>query len=521
MAECTKDAATRKPDEAALIDERATVTWAQLDERVNRAINGLRAADLQPDDVVAVLCGNRNELFEASLACMHTSLIIVPVNWHWVTDELEYVLHDSGAKAIIVEDAYLDTALEALGRLGAAVPVRVLVGDEVALPSGFVAWDDLLDASDAEEPPDQTTGGPMFYTSGTTGFPKGVRGSLTRTGELAGLWQLVGGSICGMLGLPTDGVTLLDGPAYHSAQWAFSFGPLIGATSTVVMRQKFDAAATLATIDRYGVTNLHLVPTQMSRLLKLPDAVKSSFDGSSLVTVMHGAAPCPKEVKAAMLEWWGPVVAEYYGGTEGGFLTVATGQDWVDKPGTLGQKTFMADLRIADDDFNELPPGESGQIWFRSTLGSDFEYHNAEEKTASAHRDGWGTLGDIGYLDEDGSLFMSDRRIDMIISGGVNIYPAEIEGVLAGHPKVVDAAVFGIPDDEFGEQVKGAVELADGVEPSDGLEAELIAYCREHLAGYKAPRSIDIHEHLPRQPTGKLYKRLLRDPYWADTGRLI
>jgi len=521
MAELTKDAAARKPDEAALIDERATVTWGQLDDRVNRAINGLRGADLHPDDVVAILCGNRNELFEASLACMHSSFVIVPVNWHWVADELEYVLRDSGAKALVVEDAYLDTALEALERVGAAVSVRVLVGDEASLPAGFVAWDELLATAPCDEPDAQTTGGPMFYTSGTTGFPKGVRGALTRTGEVAGLWQLVAGSICDFLHLPVDGVTLLDGPAYHSAQWAFSFSPLIGRASTIVMRQKFDAAATLAAIDGRGVTNLHLVPTQMSRLLKLPDAVRSGFDGSSLVTVMHGAAPCPKEVKAAMLEWWGPVVAEYYGGTEGGFLTVATGQDWLDRPGTLGQKTWMVDLRVADDDFNELPAGESGQIWFRSVLGSDFEYHNAKDKTESAHRDGWGTLGDIGYLDVDGYLFMSDRRIDMIISGGVNIYPAEIEGVLSGHPAVVDAAVFGIPDDEFGEQVKAAVELADGVESSPELEAELIAYCREHLAGYKAPKSIDVHEHLPRQPTGKLYKRLLRDPYWADAGRSI
>jgi long-chain acyl-CoA synthetase len=278
----------------------------------------------------------------------------------------------------------------------------------------------------------------------------------------------------------------------------------------------------LELIDRYGVTNMHLVPTQFIRLLKLPDPVKDAFDGSSLVSVAHGAAPCPIEVKRGMLDWWGPVVAEYYGGTEGGFLTSITGPEWLEHPGSLGKETTMTELIIVKDDGTRAGPNEPGQIYFKSKIGSDFEYHNAPEKTADAHLEpGVGTLGDIGYVDEDGYLYLSDRKIDMIISGGVNIYPAEIEGVLVGHPAVQDAAVFGIPDDEMGEQVKAAVELVDGAEPSDELAQEIIAHVRQHLAGYKAPKTIDFESELPRHPTGKLYKRLLRDPYWEGIDRRI
>ena len=362
----------------------------------------------------------------------------------------------------------------------------------------------------------------MFYTSGTTGFPKGVRSVLTTVGQDPALFDLIAQSFSGLLGLPRDGVTLLEGPAYHSAQWVFSIFPLLGMGSTLVMRHKFDAAELIDLIDRYAVTNLHLVPTQFSRMLKLSDAVRSGFVGSSLVTVMHGAAPCPVAVKRQMLDWWGPVVSEYYGGTEGGFLTTITGEEWLARPGSLGKQTSMVELMIVAEDGHRCVANEAGQIYFRNLMGSDFEYHKAPEKTAAAHLEpGVGTLGDIGYLDDDGYLFMSDRKIDMIISGGVNIYPAEIEAVLVAHPSVADAAVFGIPDDEMGEQVKAAVELIEGAVASDELAAELIAHVREHLAGYKAPKTVDFEDALPRHPTGKLYKRLLRDPYWEGAGRTI
>lgn len=521
MARLTAAIAQRKGDVPALVDEFGELNWCSFDERINRVIHGLRAAGLNSGDTLALMCGNRREYFEVTVAAMHAGMIIVPVNWHWVAAELAYVIEDSDAVAFIVEDRYADVAVEACADAQAAgCPVRIVIGDHV--PVGFEGYEDVLARSDPSEPEDQTSGGPMFYTSGTTGFPKGVRSALTATGNDLAIVDLVAQASMGMLQVPTDGVTLLEGPAYHSAQWGLSVLPLLGAASTIVMRHRFDPAELLDLVDRYQVTNMHLVPTQFIRLLKLPDDVRARFDGSSLAIVIHGAAPCPIDVKQRMLDWWGPVVMEYYGGTEGGFLTIITGEEWLARPGSLGKATAMTELLIVDDDGVPCGVGESGQIYFASRMGADFEYHKAPEKTEAAHRaPGVGTLGDIGYLDDEGYLFMSDRKIDMIISGGVNIYPAEIEGVLVGHPAVADAAVFGIPDDEMGEQVKAAVELVDGRSASDDLAAELIAFVRESLAGYKAPKTIDFEERLPRHPTGKLYKRLLRDPYWEGSGRTI
>ncbi len=513
--------AGRKGDEPALVDDTGSITWAELDARTNRVVHAARAAGLVPGDTVALMCGNRREFFEVTVAAMHAGLVVVPVNWHWVADELGYVLADSDAAALVVEGRYADVAAEACrDRRTAGCATRIVIGDPV--PDGFQRYEDLLAAADATEPDGQSSGGPMFYTSGTTGFPKGVRSGLTATGNDLSLVELVAQAADGMLGIPSDGVTLLEGPAYHSAQWALSVFPLLGAASTVVMRHSFDAAELLGLVDRHGVTNVHLVPTQFIRLLKLPEDIRARFDGGSLVSVVHGAAPCPIDVKQRMLDWWGPVVTEYYGGTEGGFLTVITGEEWLERPGSLGRATALAELLIVDDDGGACAPGDQGQIYFSSRIGIDFEYHKAPEKTEAAHlAPGIGTLGDVGYLDEAGYLFLSDRKIDMIISGGVNIYPAEIEGVLVGHPAVADAAVFGIPDDEMGEQVKAAVELVDGRTGSAELAAELVAHVRGSLAGYKAPRSVDFVDRLPRHPTGKLYKRLLRDPYWEGTGRTV
>ncbi len=521
MAQITAAIAARKGSEPALVDESGSTTWAAFDERINRLIHALRAHGLAPGDTIALMAGNRREFFEVTAAAMHGSWVVVPVNWHWVADELAYVLDDSDAKVLIVDDRFLDVALVAVADDRAArCPLRIAMADDP--PAGFVAYEAVLASGDPAEPAEQGSGGPMFYTSGTTGFPKGVRSSITTVGQDPALVDLVSQAFVGMMAIPKDGVTLLEGPAYHSAQFVFSVFPLLGAGSTVVMRHKFEAAELLRLIDEHGVTNIHLVPTQFSRMLKVPAPVREAFDGSSLVTVMHGAAPCPPEIKRQMLAWWGPVVAEYYGGTEGGFLTMISGEEWLARPGSLGRATGMVDLFIVAEDGHECVAGEAGQIYFKNKMGSDFEYHKAPEKTAAAHRaPGVGTLGDIGYLDDDGYLFMSDRKIDMIISGGVNIYPAEIESVLATHDAVADAAVFGIPDDEMGEQVKAAVELVEGVEPSDELAAALIAHVRAHLAGYKAPKTVDFEAHLPRHPTGKLYKRLLRDPYWEGSGRTI
>ena len=521
MAHITRAIAERKGEGPALVDETGRTSWAEFDARVNRVVNGFRSRGLRQGDTVALLCGNRREFFEVMVAVMHAGLVVVPVNWHWVAEELAYVIDDSDATALVVDGRFAAVAAEACRDARTSTCVNRFVTDG-SPPEGFEDYETFLAEASSEEPDEQISGGVMFYTSGTTGFPKGVRSAATQVGLEPGFVELLAKGVSTMLQVPEDGITLLDGPAYHSAQWACSVLPLLGAASTVVMRHRFDPAETLRVIDEYSVTNTHLVPTQFSRLLKLPEEVRAVFDGSSLITVLHGAAPCPVAVKQKMLDWWGPVITEYYGGTEAGFLTFISGEEWLARPGSLGRHTPICELMIMADDGHRCEAGEEGQIYFRNLLGSDFEYHKAPEKTAAAHLEpGVGTLGDVGYLDDDGYLFLSDRKIDMIISGGVNIYPAEIEAVLVDHPAVADAAVFGIPDEEMGEQVKAAVELVDGVGPSDELAAELIAHSRRHLAGYKAPKTVDFAERLPRQPTGKLYKRLLRDPYWEGSGRQI
>jgi long-chain acyl-CoA synthetase len=513
--------AAEQPDRPALVDEHGTTTWAELDERVNRAVDALHGLGLATHDTVALMSGNRRELFEVFAAAANGGWLVVPVNWHWVADEVAHVIEDSDSVALLVDERYLDVAVAARADERTAGCTRWIVLGSSPAPEGFLSWDDLLRDASCVPPAEPLMGGPMFYTSGTTGFPKGVRSGLTQTGAPAELLELIAMGFDEMLGLPAGGVTLLDGPAYHSAQWAFSMFPLL-AGSTVVMQHRFEPARTLELIDEHRVTNVHLVPTQFVRLLQLPAEVRDRFDGSSLEVVYHGAAPCPRPVKEQMLQWWGPVVWEYYGGTEGGFLTLISGEDWLRKPGSIGTATAMAELVVLDDRGRECAPGVAGQIWFRSRTGNDFEYHGDPDKTASAHREGgWGTLGDVGHFDDDGYLFLSDRKIDMIISGGVNIYPAEIESVLAGHPAVTDVAVFGVPDDEMGESVAAAVELRAGQEGSDVLRDELRDHARDHLAGYKVPKLIEFREQLPRTATGKLLKRELRDPYWADAGRAI
>jgi long-chain acyl-CoA synthetase len=364
----------------------------------------------------------------------------------------------------------------------------------------------------------------MFYTSGTTGRPKGVKGKSPGAGDgppPIQAMQMMTGGLTTMLQIPADGTTFICGPVYHSAQWAFSFLPLM-AGSRVLMRHKFDAAEALELIDQYQVTNTHLVPTQFRRMLKVDAERRAAFRGDSLKVVWHGAAPCPPEVKRAMIDWWGPVVSEYYGSTEGSIVAMSSAEEWLERPGTVGKPSPTVKIQIFDEDGEPAPPGTAGEIYVRSLMGADFEYHNEPEKTAAVHKEpGLFTFGDIGYFDDDGYLYLSDRKIDMIISGGVNIYPAEIEGVLASHPAVQDVAVFGIPNEEYGEEVKAAVTLNVGYSGDDALTDELMVHCREHLAGYKTPRSVDYVDEMPRHETGKLYKRLLKEPYWEGTGRSI
>jgi long-chain acyl-CoA synthetase len=509
----------RKASELALADEQRSFTWAQANERVNRLIHGLRGLDVQIGDAVAILSNNRVEFLEVNAAVSHAGWVLVPVNWHLVAEEIAYILSDSKARVLFTEDSLLDAASDAVQRAGG---VDVKIAFSGAKADGWIEYEDLLASSESDEPADQVGGANMFYTSGTTGKPKGVRSSALRPGQpLDGLFATIQG-LGGLLGLLADAKTLINSPLYHAGPYAAAaVSSAMG--GAIVLRRKFDPVESLQLIQDEKIRQAYFVPTHFVRFLKLDEETRKRFDLSSLENVWHTGAPCPPDVKRRIIDWWGPVLSEYYGASEGlGSGTFVSSEEWLRKPGTVGKALPTCQIQILDDDGNELPAGEIGQVWFRSLIGVDFEYAGAPEKTKEAHREpGVYTYGDVGYLDEDGYLFLADRKIDMIVSGGVNIYPAEIEAVLIDHPAVADVAVFGVPNEEFGEEVKAAVQLAEGRTLAPEIEEDIKRFARERLAGYKNPRSYDFREDFPRTPTGKLQKRLLRDPYWEGKERAI
>ena len=518
MAEILTTVLAEKGDGFAISDERMSLSISEVNARVNRLIHGLRSLGLGVGDPVAVLSNNRVEWMEVNGAVSHAGLVLVPVNWHLVADEIAYILKDSGAKALVTEADFLEAAGAAVEKAGGP-DVRILFSG--ARADGWVDYEELLEANSPDEPDDQSGGANMFYTSGTTGNPKGVRSTALQPGQpLQGLLATIKG-LGGLIGI-IGAKTLINSPLYHAGPYACA-AVTSALGGSLVLRRRFDPVESLRIIQDEKIEQAYFVPTHFVRFLKLDDETRNSFDLSSLRNVWHTGAPCPQEVKRRIIEWWGPVLSEYYGASEGlGSGTFVSAQEWLERPGTVGKPLPTCQLMILDDEGNELGPGQVGQVWFRSLVGADFEYAGAPDKTKAVHREpGVYTYGDVGYVDEDGYLFLSDRKIDMIVSGGVNIYPAEIESVLITHPAVADVAVFGVPNDEFGEEVKAAVQLAPGYGRTPELEAELEAFAREKLAGYKVPRSWDFLEEFPRTPTGKLQKRLLRDPYWAGRERAI
>ncbi|MCX7273727.1 MAG: AMP-binding protein, partial [Burkholderiales bacterium] len=418
--------AQQRPDAIALIDEEGEVSWREFNHRVNRLIRVLRAAGIGHGDRIAIFAGNSRGYFELMAAAHHAGISYVPVNWHLTAEELAYVLTDAGACALFTDARFAPVATQALALAGeaAAARLRACLGASVA--PGWIGLDALIAAqTDAGEPDDQSIGGPMFYTSGTTGKPKGVvrtqEGAPPPIGSLAAFAN----GLTTMLELPADGVTLLAGPIYHSAQWSFAFAPML-AGSRVVMTHRFDAQQTLDLIDRHAVTNVHLVPTQFLRLLRLPQQARAAFDGGSLQRVWHGAAPCPPQAKRDMIEWWGPCLHEYYGSTEGAVVSGISSPEWLQRPGSVGRVIGAVEVRIVRDDGTDAPAGEQGTVYLRNRRPIGLKYHNDPDKTEAAHRQpGQFTTGDVGWMDDEGYLYLTDRRIDMIISGGVNIYPAE------------------------------------------------------------------------------------------------
>jgi long-chain acyl-CoA synthetase len=487
----------------------AIVTYRELDERSKRFAQLLHAAGLRPGGHLAILLENHPRYFEVFWGAMRAGLYVTPINWHLKADEAGYIVSDCGAAAVVTSTALSDVASGLEPYLG-AVGTRLVVDGEL---DGWERYETAVDAFRAEPLEHEVEGTFMFYSSGTTGRPKGIKPP--RTDEPFGS----GGGPMIMLiqhlfGFSADTTYLCPAPLYHAAPlgWATSVQRIGG---TVVVMESFDPAHALALVEKHRVTHAQFVPTHFVKMLKLPAEERTRYDLSSLTMAVHAAAPCPVDVKQQMLAWWGPIIHEYYAGSEGnGFCHVAS-EDWLAHPGTVG-KPLVGTLHILDDDGQELPVGEAGVIWFESDVR--FEYHNDPEKTANAFNDkGWSSLGDIGYLDEDGYLYLTDRASHMIIAGGVNIYPQEVENELTLHPAVTDVAVIGVPNEVLGEEVKAVVVPADPAAAGPALADELILYCRARLAKYKCPVTVDFVDALPRLPTGKLLKRELRQKYWPAT----
>ena len=458
---------------------------------------------------------NDAEYIELYLAVLQAGWYLIPINHHLVGPEIAYIVDDCEAKAFVGHERFADACAAAVDEIDFPKEGRFAVG---TIP-GFRSFDELKDGQPDTMPDDRTTGAVMNYTSGTTGRPKGVRRPLP-----AVVPEQMGVGFGGMLLMfklqpLDDNVHICGSPLYHTAVTVFAGGALhIG--HTVVLMDKWTPEEMLRLIERYRVTSSHMVPTQFHRLLALPDEVKQKYDVSSLRHMVHAAAPCPPDVKRRMIEWWGNVIDEHYAASEGGG-TIVFAEDWLEKPGTVGTPWAISEIAIFDDDGNQIDkPGEIGTVYMSMQTGN-FEYYKDKEKTQKNRIGKFFTVGDIGYIDEDGYLFLCDRKADMIISGGANIYPAEIESVLLTHPKVGDAAAFGIPHADWGEEVKAVIEPAAGVEPTPELADEILRFCADKLARFKTPKSIDFIAEMPRDPNGKLYKRKLRDPYWEGRDRAI
>ncbi|WP_309090867.1 AMP-binding protein [Phenylobacterium sp.] len=500
--------AQAQPGKACVIDpDGRTRTFSEVNANANRLVRLMRQAGLAAGDAVALVSSNRAEFVEVLAACQRGGFRITPVNWHLTEGEIAYILNDCEAKAVFCE-----ARVAAAGPATAQAPdvrLKVALGGDI---DGFLNYDEAIAGIEPSDIDDPVLGNQMLYTSGTTGRPKGV----FRESPV-----IVPQAMYALRGYDEHSVQLCAGPAYHAAPLAFDVRAAMGAGATLVFLDKWDSERTLRTIQERRVTHLHLVPIMFQRLLALPDEVKARYDVSSVKYIVHGAAPCPPEVKHAMIEWFGPVLNEYYAGSEGGAGFMIDSHEWLKKPGSVGKRPALLGSKILDDQGNECPPNVAGTIYHQLPPGGAFTYYKDEAKTQASRVGDYFTMGDMGYFDEDGYLFLTGRSAETIISGGVNIYPQEIDNELIKHPAVADSATVGVPHDEWGEQVKAVILLKAGYEPSDALAQEILDFARANLPSFKVPRSLDFATDLPRSEAGKIQRGKVRAPYWEGRTRQI
>lgn len=502
------DTAATHPDKPAytMAETGAVVTFAELEANANQGAQLLRSLGLQRGDHIAILLENHPRFFQICWAAQRSGIYYTAISWRLQQQEVDYIVNNCEARVFITSYARKEVVEPLAGNMPLVEQAYMLDGTI----DGFGSWEDATAAMPTRPISDQSEGAAMLYSSGTTGYPKGVKRPLPEVayGEEEGVDLLKV-----LYGASDESVYLSPAPLYHAAPLAFTMNCIRTGVPVVVM-EHFEAEFALQCIEQYKITHSQWVPTMFVRMLKLPEEVRLKYEVSSLSCAIHAAAPCPIPIKEQMIDWWGPVIYEYYAGTEGNGFVQLNSEEWLAHKGSVG-KPLTCELHICDEDGEELPAGESGTIYMDG--GGTFEYYKDEGKTNdSRHPKGWSTLGDVGYVDEDGYLYLTDRQHFMIISGGVNIYPQEAENALITHDAVVDVAVFGVPNPDFGEEVKGVVQLRDLSMGTPEMEVELLDYCRSQLSSIKCPRSIDFREELPRHPTGKLYKRLLKDEYWAN-----
>jgi long-chain acyl-CoA synthetase len=500
------------------------VPLAELEARVARAVGGLHELGVRPGDTVGLLLRNDHEFFEASYAASTLGAAPVPVNWHGTADEVGHVLTDAKVKVLVAHADLLRAVREVIPEgvhvLAVATPPEIAAqyhvdAEHAAVPEGVETWAQFRDRHEPLGATEAVEASSMIYTSGTTGRPKGVR-RLPGTNDPAVLVDYLI-DVGHVFGLWPGMRTVMTGPMYHSAPNTYGLAAGRSFGGFVVLQSRFDPEELLRLVERHRITSLHMVPTMFVRLLRLAPEVRERYDLSSLTHVVHAAAPCPPDVKRQMIDWLGPIIFEYYGGTESGIVVGCTAEEWLAHPGTVGRPLHACTVRIMGE-AGEMPTGEPGEVFMRAAGVPDFTYEGRHEARTEVEREGLITLGDVGFVDEDGFLYLCDRVRDMIISGGVNIYPIEIEACLLKMPGVVDCAVFGVPDDEFGEAIAAAIQPAPGVQVSAEAVRE---HVREHLAGFKVPQLVTLHDQLPREDSGKIFKRKLRAPYWEAAGRAI